>query len=140
MLSLRWGEEAFGPHVIVTWSESNRQKAPGLGARGKSQTAPRAVLFRHLCVAKPRYIPDMPAVWRLDLAKNASLSIAEHFYHGLLAGGRHPLEEGRIADLPAQGRELIFSRTAPAQVINFLCQGHVLTQNRQGAVELGLCS
>jgi len=57
-----------------------------LGARGESQTASRADLLRQLCVAEPRNTPGIPAVRRLDLTKNLSLSLAEHFHHGLLAG------------------------------------------------------
>jgi hypothetical protein len=55
-----------------------------LEARGENQTAPRPDLFRQAFVAEPRNTPGMPAVRRLDLTKNLSVSLAEHFHHGLL--------------------------------------------------------
>ena len=56
-----------------------------LAARGKSRAELRAALFRQLCVGKPRNITDIPPVFRLDLAKNDSLSLTPDFYHGLLS-------------------------------------------------------
>lgn len=56
-----------------------------LAARGRSRSALRAALFRQLFVANSRKIPDIPAILRLDLTKNCSLSQAADFYHGLLA-------------------------------------------------------
>ena len=52
-------------------------------ARGESQTAPRADLFRQLCVPEFRDTTSIPAIRRLDLTKNLSLWSAEHFRHGL---------------------------------------------------------
>ena len=59
--------------------------SPGLAARGKSQAALRAALFRHLCVAKSAKYSSMPVVSRLDMTKNCSLSHSADFHHGLLA-------------------------------------------------------
>ncbi len=53
-------------------------------ARGESQTAPRADLFRQLSVAEYRDTTSIPAIRRLDLTKNLSLWNAEHFHPGLL--------------------------------------------------------
>jgi len=39
----------------------------------------------NLCVAKPRHTRGIPPVRRLDLTKNLSTSLAEHFLHGLLS-------------------------------------------------------
>ena len=55
-----------------------------LAARGKSQPAPRADLFRQLCVPESAKYSSMPVVRRLDLTKNLSLSAADDFHHGLL--------------------------------------------------------
>ena len=94
-------------------------RRPALAVRGESQTAPRADLFRQLCVAEPRNIPDIPAVRRLDLAKNLSLSIAVHFHHGLLAAlvlalAASPLRAGDIAKAVVVMEA--FVETVPGQV------------------------
>ena len=57
-----------------------------LAARGRSQSALRADFFRQLCVPKFAKYSSMPVIWRLDLTKNLSLSPADDFCHGLLAG------------------------------------------------------
>ncbi len=63
--------------MLIVWPEP-------LAAHGKSQTAPRADLFRQLCVAKSAKYSSMPVVLRLDLTKNLSPSPAADFHHGLL--------------------------------------------------------
>ncbi len=55
-----------------------------LAARGKSQAALRADLFRQLGVAESAKYSSMPVVLRLDLTKNLALSHAADFHHGLL--------------------------------------------------------
>jgi len=58
----------------------------GPAARGESQTASRPELFRQLRIAEPWNTHGIAAVRRLDLTKNLSASLAEHFHHGLLEG------------------------------------------------------
>jgi len=77
-----------------------------LVARGESQTASRPDLFRHLCVAQPRHTRGIPPVRRLDLTKNLSTSLAEHFLHGLLEEPRARFE--RVV-LPDRDRRRILS-------------------------------
>nr|XP_061807106.1 spore coat polysaccharide biosynthesis protein SpsC-like [Nerophis lumbriciformis] len=81
-------ERALGPGLDLATGTSLSGPAPDtfvcLAARGKSRAALRAALFRQLCVAKSRKIPDIPALSRLDLTKNHSLSLASDFCHGLL--------------------------------------------------------
>ncbi len=55
-----------------------------LAARGESRTPPKPALFRHLCVAKLRNMQGIAIVRRLDLTQNHSLSLVEHWSHGLL--------------------------------------------------------
>jgi len=50
-----------------------------LGARGESRALLRAALFRQLGVARSRNITDIPAILRLDLAEDGSLSLAADF-------------------------------------------------------------
>jgi len=47
-----------------------------LAARGESRALLRAAIFRQLSVARSRNITDIPAILRLDLAENGSLSLA----------------------------------------------------------------
>ncbi len=56
------------------------------------QTAPRADLFRQLCVAKSAKYSSMPVVWRLDLTKNLSLSLAAAFSHQAPSGWIPPFD------------------------------------------------
>jgi hypothetical protein len=57
--------------------------SPSLAARGKTRAALRAGLFRQIGVGKSRKIADIPAIFRLDLTENSSLSQAGDFHHGL---------------------------------------------------------
>ncbi len=67
-----------------------QMRAESLAVRGRSRAELRAALFRQLSVGKPRNIPDIPTVSRLDPAKNDSLSLAPDFYHGLLGYAARP--------------------------------------------------
>ncbi len=76
-----------------------------LAARGESQTAPRADLFRQPSVPESRDTTSIPAIRRLGLTKNLSLWIAEHFHPGLLDPDQaHPLPQklAQIKEMPCQ--------------------------------------
>jgi len=83
-LPLGLGLVAIALGLLLPPPRLRRVTAPAPAARGESQTASRAGLFRQLGVAEPRNTPGIPAVRRLDLTKNPSPSLAEHFHHGLL--------------------------------------------------------
>jgi len=61
-----------------------------LTTRGKTRAALRAGLFRQIGVGKSLKISDLPAIFRLDLTENSSLSHAADFRHGLLKDP-HPI-------------------------------------------------
>ncbi len=74
-----------------------------LAACDESHTALRTAHIHHLFVAKPRNIPDIPSVRRLDLPEHLSFWSAEHFQRRLLVlvfvilGPEHR-NEGRLRD------------------------------------------
>ena len=82
-------------------------------------------LSRQLCVAKPRNTPGIPAVWRLDLTKNLSPSLAEHFHHGLLGTITARRIGVAIAVLAALVRLAHFAAIAPTS----LARLHVLFES-----------
>ncbi len=71
--------------AAVGWFLLGESESQSLAARGESQTAPRVDLFRQLGVPESRNTTSIPAIRRLDLAKNLSPWSAEHSRPGLLA-------------------------------------------------------
>ncbi|MCG8462293.1 MAG: hypothetical protein MI919_38910 [Holophagales bacterium] len=93
---------------------------PHLAARGKSRVALRAAFFRQLFVAKSRKTTSIPAILRLDLTKNCSLSPATDFHHGLLAITLAVLIS--LSGCGAAGPTAPIPRTIPKEVFPVLCE------------------
>jgi len=78
------GFQVFGPGEDLRLKPAHLAGRCRVALLGTVGFQLQAAVEHDLCVAKPRHTRGIPPVRRLDLTKNLSTSLAEHFLHGLL--------------------------------------------------------